>query len=170
MTNSKDKTLDELIGAAPKEIAPAQDAWQGIAERLDRPQPAVTSKKPLWALAVAAALMLALLPLLPRQETAPAGDDSLLPLIASIELAHQQEVKALSSSAEAGWQMIGYREPVDKGLNELREAAQLILNALKANPHDKQLWQLWLWVQRREIELLTQGQKWPSGTTQGDTL
>ena len=47
---------------------------------------------------------------------------------------------------------------------ELRRAATQIYQALQANPTDKQLWQLWLWVQQRELDLLQQGQNYPLET------
>ncbi|MCL2919853.1 hypothetical protein [Shewanella litorisediminis] len=171
MKNTADKELDALIANTPKELTPPQHNWTAIAARLDRPQPTAISSRArgFLPLALAAGLLLVLVPLLP-QTTSPERDDSLLPLIESIELSHNQEVASLSSSASSGWQRVGYQEPVEAGLKELREAARLILDSLKANPHDKQLWQLWLWVQRREIELLTQGQRLPVGATQGDNL
>ncbi|MBT1444610.1 hypothetical protein KJI95_08705 [Shewanella sp. JM162201] len=181
MIKSKDDRLDSLIASAPRELAPATDNWQAIASRLDRPLPDTetlpyTEKSPdtekaprRLPLAIAAiAMLLVLVPLFNR-EPAPT-DDGLHALIDSIELAHQQEVAVLIAPSQLAWQKVGFSDSIDAGLTELREAAKLILNALKANPQDKQLWQLWLWVQRREIELLTQGQRLPQGATQGDTL
>lgn len=182
MTNTADKRLDQLIANAPRELTPPAANWDAIAARLDRPQPtraeedrkqARPARLPWYVpTAVAATLLLALIPLMPLTPTgnAPDVDTSLLPLIESIELAHRQEVASLAESSNHAWQRVGFQEPVDAGLKELREAARLILGSLKANPNDKQLWQLWLWVQRREIELLTQGQRLPAGATQGDTL
>ena len=175
MIKSKDDRLDSLIASAPRELAPAADNWQAIAARLDRPLPGTeTSPNKEKAqrrlpLAIAAmAMLLVLVPLFNR-EPAPT-DDGLQALIDSIEIAHRQEVAVLIAPSQLAWQKAGFSDSVDAGLTELREAAKLILNALKANPQDKQLWQLWLWVQRREIELLTQGQRLPQGATQGDTL
>ncbi|ABM00815.1 hypothetical protein SHAM105786_05010 [Shewanella amazonensis] len=179
MTSAADKRLDKLIADAPKELTPAESNWDAIAARLDRPQPTKAGEdrkenrpgRLPWYVttAVAAALLLTLVPQLPIHNT-PEVDNSLWPLIESIDLAHRQEVASLAESSSNAWQQVGYQEPVEAGLKELREAARLILSSLKANPQDKQLWQLWLWVQRREIELLTQGQRLPAGATQGDTL
>ncbi|QYK04270.1 hypothetical protein [Shewanella zhangzhouensis] len=179
MTSTADERLDKLIANAPKELTPPDANWATIAARLDRPQPTTAGedrnenrpRRLPWYVptAVAAALLLALVPQLPT-DNPPEADNSLLPLIESIELAHRQEVASLAESSSNAWLRVGYQEPVEAGLKELREAARLILSSLKANPQDKQLWQLWLWVQRREIELLTQGQRLPAGATQGDTL
>ncbi|WP_372871325.1 hypothetical protein [Shewanella sp.] len=171
MTNAADKQLDTLIAKAPRELTPPAGSWDAIATRLDRPQVEYRASKPRWLMpaALSACLLLALLPLLLKQPASEV-DNSLLPLIESIEHAHFQEVASLETASSHAWQKAGFQETVDAGLQELREAARLILGSLKANPHDKQLWQLWLWVQRREIELLTQGQRLPAAATQGDTL
>lgn len=105
-------------------------------------------------------------------KTHPADPATLAQLLTQIATSHQAQVDALENNPHAqAWQASYIGAPLEQGLTELRLAATQIFQALNANPTDQQLWQLWLWVQRRELELLQQGQKLPlNRTTQGNTI
>lgn len=102
----------------------------------------------------------------------PADSATLAQLLTQIAASHQAQVDALENAPHAqAWQASYIGAPLEQGLTELRLAATQIFQALQANPTDQQLWQLWLWVQRRELELLQQGQKLPlNRTTQGNSI
>ncbi|QSX36351.1 hypothetical protein [Shewanella sedimentimangrovi] len=164
--NDKDP-LDTLLEKLPRELAPERDLWPGISARLDKPQPHKGHSKGF--LAAAATVLLALV--LYGQWSGERRDEeqvALQTLIEGIALRHQQDVAAMQTGL---WQTVGWQQALNDGLDELRRAAEEIRQALKQHPTDKQLWQLWLWTQRREIELLKQSQRLPrTGQPQGESI
>ncbi|MDT3307620.1 MULTISPECIES: anti-sigma factor [unclassified Shewanella] len=188
---SREQQLEQLINSAPKEMSPSHDLWQDIEKRMDKPLMSQTRQSQhgrLWAIAASFILLVALgytqLPYfnpLTTQQTelaqnsampAQPGDAALQLLLTQIAASHQVQVDNLEQTTNAlAWQTSSFSAPVEQGLAELRRAATQIYQALQANPTDKQLWQLWLWVQQRELDLLQQGQKLPiKNSTQGNTL
>lgn len=188
---SHEAQLEQLIANTPKELAPRHDLWQHIEKRMDKPLILKTEAPkpylhqwPQWA--IAATLVLAIflgfqyqdksslfnaehLMMLSSSQT---NDNVLQDLLAQIAQTHQAQVISLEQAPNAlVWQTSRFGAPLEQGLEELRRAGAQIYQALQANPTDKQLWQLWLWVQQRELELLQQGQKLPiKNSTQGNTL
>lgn len=189
--NAKQARLEHLVASAPRQISPTHDLWDKIENRLDVPlqQP----NPPLWrALTIACSVLLiaslsylgwrnvgiessslqsaqlttqAIAPV-PNALTA-SQDAPILALIAQIDATHQAQMQALvSNSYTVNWQQSQYSSPVENGLQELQRAGKQIYDNLRLNPTDKQLWQLWLWVQQRELELLQQGQKLPTTDNQ----
>ncbi|MDT3318877.1 anti-sigma factor [Shewanella sp. SP1S2-4] len=188
---SREQQLEQLINSAPKAMPPTHDLWQGIEKRMDKPLMSQTRQSQngrLWAIAASFIMLVALgysqLPYfnqLTTQQTELAqnsampeqqGDAALQLLLTQIAASHQAQVDNLEQTTNAlAWQTSSFSAPVEQGLAELRRAATQIYQALQANPTDKQLWQLWLWVQQRELDLLQQGQKLPiRNSTQGNTL
>ncbi|MCS6229908.1 anti-sigma factor [Shewanella baltica] len=188
---SRKQQLEQLINSAPKEMSPTHDLWQGIEKRMDKPLVSQTRQSQngrQWAIAASFIMLVALgysqLPYfnqLTTQQTELAqnsampeqqGDAALQLLLTQIAASHQAQVDNLEQTTNAlAWQTSSFSAPVEQGLAELRRAATQIYQALQANPTDKQLWQLWLWVQQRELDLLQQGQKLPiRNSTQGNTL
>ncbi|WP_372932660.1 anti-sigma factor [Shewanella putrefaciens] len=185
---SREEQLEQFIANAPKALVPKQDLWQTIEKRMDKPlhlnvnTPTPTRHLlPQWAMA--AAIVLAVFwgfqyqretpnASLTAQSTSAESDKALQTLLTQIAATHQGQVDALEHSVNAPlWQTSHFSAPLEKGLSELRQAGLQIYQALQANPTDKQLWQLWLWVQQRELDLLQQGQKLPiQNSTQGNTL
>lgn len=188
---SREQQLEQLIDSAPNAMSPTHDLWQGIEKRMDKPLVSQTRQsqngRP-WAIAASFIMLVALgysqLPYfnqLTTQQTELAqnsampeqqGDTALQLLLTQIAASHQAQVDNLEQTTNAlAWQTSSFSAPVKQGLAELRRAATQIYQALQANPTDKQLWQLWLWVQQRELDLLQQGQKLPiRNSTQGNTL
>jgi hypothetical protein len=188
---SREQQLEQLINSAPKEMSPTHDLWQGIEKRMDKPLVSQTRQSQngrQWAIAASFIMLVALgysqLPYfnqLTTQQTELAqnsampeqqGDAALQLLLTQIAASHQTQVDNLEQTTNAlAWQTSSFSAPVEQGLTELRLAATQIYQALQTNPTDKQLWQLWLWVQQRELDLLQQGQKLPiRNSTQGNTL
>ena len=188
---SREQQLEQLINSAPKAMPPTHDLWQGIEKRMDKPLVSQTRQSQngrQWAIAASFIMLVALgysqLPYfnqLTTQQTELAqnsampeqqGDAALQLLLTQIAASHQAQVDNLEQTTNAlAWQTSSFSAPVEQGLAELRRAATQIYQALQANPTDKQLWQLWLWVQQRELDLLQQGQKLPiRNSTQGNTL
>ncbi|MGE6433385.1 anti-sigma factor [Shewanella baltica] len=188
---SREQQLEQLINSAPKEMSPTHDLWQGIEKRMDKPLVSQTRQSQngrQWAIAASFIMLVVLgysqLPYfnqLTTQQTELAqnsampeqqGDAALQLLLTQIAASHQAQVDNLEQTTNAlAWQTSSFSAPVEQGLAELRRAANQIYQALQANPTDKQLWQLWLWVQQRELDLLQQGQKLPiRNSTQGNTL
>ncbi|MGI2206793.1 anti-sigma factor [Shewanella baltica] len=188
---SREQQLEQLINNAPKAMPPTHDLWQGIEKRMDKPLVSQTRQSQngrQWAIAASFIMLVALgysqLPYfnqLTTQQTELAqnsampeqqGDAALQLLLTQIAASHQAQVDNLEQTTNAlAWQTSSFSAPVEQGLTELRRAATQIYQALQANPTDKQLWQLWLWVQQRELDLLQQGQKLPiRNSTQGNTL
>ncbi|AVT48363.1 hypothetical protein [Shewanella baltica] len=188
---SREQQLEQLINSAPNAMPPTHDLWQGIEKRMDKPLVSQTRQSQngrQWAIAASFIMLVALgysqLPYfnqLTTQQTELAqnsampeqqGDAALQLLLTQIAASHQAQVDNLEQTTNAlAWQTSSFSAPVEQGLAELRRAATQIYQALQANPTDKQLWQLWLWVQQRELDLLQQGQKLPiRNSTQGNTL
>ncbi|ASF17108.1 anti-sigma factor [Shewanella xiamenensis] len=187
--NAREAKLQQLIDDAPKTLTPERDLWQGIEKRMDKPlasQPASRQAPRLqgaqWA--IAATIVLAVFfgfytqaPVktsLPEQIASQAADDEqvLQALLSQIAQTHQAQVTSLAQTPTVvAWQTSRFSAPLEQGLAELRRAGEQIYQALQANPTDKQLWQLWLWVQQRELDLLQQGQKLPiQNSTQGNSI
>ncbi len=176
--DSKDSKLDNLIANLPKELTPNNDLWDKIDMRLDAPINHATqlSGHHLWRnVAIASLLLITVFigqkfvnPLLPF----PEADSALIDTLAQIKTQHEIQITQLEQASElVNWQSSPYSSPVETGIAQLREAAKQIYESLKRNPTDKQLWQLWLWTQHREIELLRQGQKLPVlQNSQGTTI
>ena len=187
--NAREAKLQQLIDDAPKTLTPERDLWQGIEKHMDKPlasQPASRQAPRLqgaqWA--IAATIVLAVFfgfytqaPVktsLPEQIASQAADDEqvLQALLSQIAQTHQAQVTSLAQTPTVvAWQTSRFSAPLEQGLAELRRAGEQIYQALQANPTDKQLWQLWLWVQQRELDLLQQGQKLPiQNSTQGNSI
>ena len=188
---SREQQLEQLINSAPNAMPPTHDLWQGIEKRMDKPLVSQTRQSQngrQWAIAASFIMLVALgysqLPYF-NQLTSPQtelaqnsampeqqGDAALQLLLTQIAASHQAQVDNLEQTTNAlAWQTSSFSAPVEQGLAELRRAATQIYQALQANPTDKQLWQLWLWVQQRELDLLQQGQKLPiQNSTQGNSI
>ncbi|MCL1049367.1 hypothetical protein L2755_06970 [Shewanella abyssi] len=167
MSHSQDK-LQQLIAKAPKSLAPERELWSDIEKQLDKPEYAQPNH---WRrIAVASVILLTgilgtamwsngvIMPLYTAQSNA----SPLLVTLSEIKQEHEQQIALLHQSHKVNWQATELGMPLNKGIEQLRKAAEKIYQTLTKTPHDKELWQLWLWTQQREIELLQQGQKLPT--------
>ena len=167
MTSSENK-LASMLANLPREISPPEDLWNKIEGRLNAPLMETDQKwlhKQWPFLAIAGVMILAVLigtRLSAPTLTAPEANITLLNTLASIQLEHEKQFAQLEQvNRLVNWQNSPYSSPVETGIEQLRQAAKQIYQSLRQNPRDQQLWQLWLWTQHRQIELLKQGQKLP---------
>ncbi|ABZ77801.1 conserved hypothetical protein [Shewanella halifaxensis HAW-EB4] len=167
--NDTQTRLTQLVKQAPKEFAPQRELWDDIEKQLDKPEfqqtHANVKQMQQWKrLAIASIVLLTgLLGMnVWQQNNLPSPSDSpLLQTLAEIQMQHQLQVQLLSQQHLTDWQTTELGLPLEKGIEQLRKAAEQIYQALQQTPNDKELWQLWLWTQQREIELLQQGQSLP---------
>ncbi|QYJ79477.1 anti-sigma factor [Shewanella acanthi] len=191
---SSDAQLQQLISKMPKDIAPSQDLWQQIEQRMDRSplkQATQASRTKVWSQwAIAAGVIIALslgikslnnndisnvitaMSDNPQLNQVSDDNQALQQLLVQIAQTHEAQLKNLQQTPNAlVWQTTRLGAPLEQGIEELKRAGEQIYRALQANPTDKQLWQLWLWVQQREIDLLQQGQSLSiKNPTQGNSL
>lgn len=172
MTNSHAK-LSQLINQAPREIQPQKELWQDIERQLDKAevqqthqsqQPKIVKHVAVASIALAVGLVASNIWQQKAGILTPNEPSALLTTLADIKDQHQQQVELLSRQQLTNWQASTLASPLEKGIEQLRKAAEQIYQALRQTPNDKELWQLWLWTQQREIELLQQGQKLPVTT------
>ncbi|WP_144210717.1 hypothetical protein [Shewanella donghaensis] len=196
--NTQQQKLSELIDSLPKEISPKNDLWQNIDDQIS----AQTSSEPNlnkhanqhgwrnlaiaasvgfvmvlgWMLSTGSAQNPTLAPV-----TAAMNDtltnrstEDLVALVDQIAATHQQQINTFDDNKyTVGMQLNDLSNPFSKGYTELQLASKEIQKALKNDPNNKQVWDLWLWVMKREIELLQQQQRTPNNTTpstQGNTI
>ena len=168
--NNVKTTLTQLVKQAPQELVPQRDLWSDIEKQLDKPdfqqaQPHIKQTEQWQRLAMACIVLLTgLLGMnVWQQNSLPSPSDSPLQLtLAEIQMQHQLQVQQLSQQPHlVNWQGTELGVPLDKGIEQLRKAAEQIYQTLQKSPNDKELWQLWLWTQHKEIELLQQGQTLP---------
>lgn len=167
MSHSQDK-LQQLIAQSPASLAPERELWPDIEKQLDKPEYHHPNQ---WRrVAIASVVLLTGIlgttlwnnSIISPNYTAQSTESPLLITLASIKLEHQQQVSLLQQSYKVNWQSSEQGAPLNQGIKQLRKAAEKIYNTLTKTPNDKDLWQLWLWTQEREIELLQQGQTLPT--------
>ncbi|AQS39491.1 hypothetical protein Sps_04405 [Shewanella psychrophila] len=161
-----EKQLSNMVSTLPQELSPQEELWGKIEGRLNAP---LTETKHKWQhkhwslLAIASVMVFAVL--IGTRLSALSVTEvniSLLDTLTKIHLDHEKQLAHLEQvNRLVNWQSSPYSSPVETGIEQLRQAAKQIYQTLRQNPRDKQLWQLWLWTQHREIELLKQGQKLP---------
>ena len=168
--NDDHTKLSQLINQAPKELTPQTELWSDIERQLDKPEfqqnPANQKQVQQWKRLAIASIMLftGILGMnVWQQSSLPSPSDSSLQLtLAEIKMQHQLQVQQLSQQPlRVNWQGTELGVPLDKAIEQLRKAAEQIYQTLQKSPNDKELWQLWLWTQEKEIELLQQGQTLP---------
>ncbi|GIU48288.1 hypothetical protein [Shewanella sp. KT0246] len=180
--------LDELIASLPKEITPPVDLWQNIDERIsaktthDISHSNSASHQQHWKmLAMAASLAFVMVlgwklstsavtpiqePLTVNNALSNQSTEDLIALVDQIAQTHQQQIAAFDDNKyTVGMQLDNQANPFNKGFSELELASKQIQQALKNDPNNKQVWDLWLWIMKREIELLQQQQRTPINTT-----
>ncbi|QYJ87020.1 hypothetical protein K0I73_04610 [Shewanella mesophila] len=166
-----DNQLDTLIANASRELTPAHDLWPQIEHRLETP---ITNQNRYWRPVAIASLLLLSMIAGQQYVTSNLMAPELTPLLTSLEsirAQHQQQVLELQNQVQkVNWQSSQYGQPVEQGVEQLKAAAEQIYRTLQLNPTDKQLWQLWLWTQEREIDLLRQGQRLPINQKNRDEI
>ncbi|RLV60202.1 hypothetical protein D5018_08015 [Parashewanella curva] len=165
MSQLTDKQLDDLINGLPEEMSVSPNVWQKVQGEISH-QPKPNSSKWVPMTLVASLLLTAVLSwkLFDHQSLLSVPEHNtntaMLALIDNVEQNHQQQVSQLQQTIKrVAWQQVPEFSPFKKGLKELRQAMQEVINQLKLQPQDKQLWDLWLWMQQQELNLLGQEQR-----------
>ncbi|MBM7072346.1 hypothetical protein JQC92_09925 [Shewanella sp. 202IG2-18] len=162
-----DKKLDQLIDDLPRKYPTPKSSWQQLESRLD----VITSNESKSKLlnlkfGVAASILIGFLSLTLIQQINFEKSESLVfqsenrleKLIDTLNQQHLSQIKAIEQSQLKPVNLTQQND-FKGGLLKLREAQTSIINELKREPSDKQLWDLWLWTQGRELELLKQHSK-----------
>ncbi|MCL1141343.1 hypothetical protein [Shewanella gaetbuli] len=176
----KSANLQALLSTLPKEIEPNKDLWQGIEVQINKPNSSVKPANRLqkWKpIALAASVVMVMLLSWsninsdPNIDTAQVTVESalqrqsttdLLALIDTIALTHQQQLEGLQSNATlVTLSSSSQVSPFNQGLQELQAASLQIQQALKADPNNKSMWDMWQWIMQREMTLLQRQQKSP---------
>ncbi|MBB1388373.1 hypothetical protein H5185_02910 [Shewanella sp. SG44-6] len=105
---------------------------------------------------------------------------TLAELVDQIALTHQSQLQAFNQNQyTVSWQLSSTDAPqqlqadINQALAELDIASKQVQTALKQQPTNQQMWQLWRWIMQRQINLLQQGQKLPfisKQASQGNTI
>ncbi|MCL1078113.1 hypothetical protein D5R81_09430 [Parashewanella spongiae] len=162
MNNISDEQLNQLISELPKSINPKDPLWSEIEAKLDTDVLKIKNTK--WIrLAIASSVLLAFFTGWQVNKYSNNGDalpnTAMITLIDELAAQHQQQVENFNFVIKPVSLKNGpLTRPIGAGIHELRNAAKMVGNQLRLNPNDKQLWELWLWLQSREIELLEQAQ------------
>jgi 4-amino-4-deoxy-L-arabinose transferase-like glycosyltransferase len=201
--NPSPQDLDSLIKSLPLEMQPTTDLWPAIAAKLPPQSQQKKHLVRPWLIAASVAVfcMLTILlwqrpdgnSLLPQTATitttvpgatlnteATLAESTLVELVDQIALTHQTQLDVFNqnqytvscqlSSTDAPQQI---QSDISQALAELDTASKQVQAALKQQPTNQQMWQLWRWIMQRQITLLQQGKKLPftsKQTPQGNTI
>lgn len=201
--NQSPQDLDSLIKSLPLEMQPTTDLWPEITAQLSPQSQQKTHLTRPWLIAASVAVLslLAMLlwqrpdgnSLLPQTATitttvpgatlnteATLAESTLAELVDQIALTHQTQLDVFNQNQyTVSWQLSSTDAPqqiqsdISQALAELDTASKQVQAALKQQPTNQQMWQLWRWIMQRQITLLQQGQKLPftsKRTSQGNTI
>ncbi|AZG72343.1 hypothetical protein [Shewanella livingstonensis] len=114
------------------------------------------------------------------QTEATQTESTLAELVDQIALTHQTQLDVFNQNQYiVSWQLSSTDAPqqiqsdISQALAALDIASKQVQAALKQQPTNQQMWQLWRWIMQRQITLLQQGQKLPftsKRTSQGNTI
>jgi hypothetical protein len=184
-------------------MQPTTDLWPEITAQLSPQSQQKTHLTRPWLIAASVAVLslLAMLlwqrpdgnSLLPQTATitttvpgatlnteATLAESTLVELVDQIALTHQTQLDVFNQNQyTVSWQLSSTDAPqqiqsdISQALAELDTASKQVQAALKQQPTNQQMWQLWRWIMQRQITLLQQGQKLPftsKRTSQGNTI
>ncbi|PKH33530.1 hypothetical protein [Shewanella sp. ALD9] len=116
----------------------------------------------------------------PTHTQATLAETTLAELVDQIAMTHQTQLDVFNQNQyTVSWQLSSTDAPqqiqsdISQALAELDTASKQVQAALKQQPTNQQMWQLWRWIMQRQITLLQQGQKLPftsKQTPQGNTI
>ncbi len=152
---NSEELLSKKIEELPLEISPNRDLWQGVERAIqNKPQVNATHEqsKKVFPMAWAASIVAAVL--LTWNVFAPQTTDSPVALVTHMQQSFEAQKQAM---------LISYGQPnltelpesLQKQLEELASARKAIETALKDDPTNSDLLNLFRWTQEQELELLT---------------
>lgn len=150
------RQLDSTLQALDREITPGRDLWPAIERSLDRSPPAAAPRRP-W-LALAAGLLMATLGgFFGGRLSGPDPQTPLLSALTEIHRQHdtqRQRLLGQLAPAMAGVGATPGNLASAEALTSIRSTEQELFDALRQQPDNPELLQLWLWVQQRELSLI----------------
>ncbi|WP_417347398.1 hypothetical protein [Ferrimonas sp.] len=156
------RQLDSMLQELDTEVAPSRDLWPAIEKGLDRsPLPAAPRRSWFpWAMA-ASLLVTTLGGFLGGRLSSPDPQAPLLGALAQIQQQHEAQRQRLVTRQTPALVQAGTTPgelASTEALASIRSAEQELFDALKQQPDNPELLQLWLWVQQRELDLMQKQQ------------
>jgi len=156
----RNKRLVEQINQQQRDLTPSRDLWPGVANAIihaEQSRENTNSRVGLLAAVVAGVLLLPLIWLmLPQPHSGGAETD----LVTLLNTHHQQQKQLLVQSYadnQAQYRNANYAPEtadVSADLERLRMASTALSEALYQDPDNRQLFDMLLWVQAEELELM----------------
>lgn len=148
MTSNK---LQRLIDELPREVAPARDLWPGIVHAINHHAVAHVAYRP-YALAASLLLVFGLSVYFGLTQPGPAvGNPEIDAYIASLQTEHRLSREAM---------LVEYREQQawspdwEDQLHELEQAENVIYDALRHDPNNRELLSILRNVQDKQLKLI----------------
>lgn len=149
--NQSKRTLQEMIDALPREVAPARDLWPGIDHAINVPAHAALSYRP-YALAASVLLVLGLSMFYGLRQPIPTLPDPLVEeYISGLQSEHERSKQAVL--VEFQQQQALYPQWEDQ-LHELEQAENVIYDALRRDPDNRELLNILRDVQAKQLKLI----------------
>ncbi len=165
-----DAKLDALITDLPKEYRVRPELWQQLETRLD----VVTSDDATRRKSFAQYALVASIAILMLSSTIFLSTTSFFTgethahitmnepmalLINKLNKQHQNQVDSILQSTVKTVSTSTTNNEFKTGIAKLKAAQISIIQELKKSPNNKSLWDLWLWTQAQELDLLKQHSK-----------
>ncbi len=147
--------MNSVLKELPRSYEPVRDLWPGIERALDRP---VSPPTRSWALAASILLSIVLGAGLGVSGGYWFGtqqqNQTMVSMLTVMSQQHEDQLK----SSQSEYQIIVNQEkqPISEGLETLRNARNELFQSLMQDPSNTSLLELWLWVQQRETELISE--------------
>ncbi|MBY6188136.1 hypothetical protein KUV89_16070 [Marinobacter hydrocarbonoclasticus] len=151
--------IDPLRQNLPEELTPGRDLWPAIERQLDRP--AVPQRAP-WLRVASVLLPLlfgALLGLGGGYWAGANPNQNQATMLAMIDVMARQH-DAQIARAQSRYLTVSDRpQASSEGEQTLKQASKELLQALRQDPFNPALLELWLWVQQKELDLIQSQQQ-----------
>jgi hypothetical protein len=149
--NQHKPSLQELIDTLPREVSPERDLWPGIDHAINLPARPGMSYRP-YALAASVLLVLGLsLFYGVRQPIPTVADPAIDEYISSLQNEHERSKQAIL--VEFQQQQAMYPQWEDQ-LHELEEAENVVYDALRRDPDNRELLNILRDVQAKQLKLI----------------
>ncbi|MBY6018876.1 hypothetical protein [Ferrimonas balearica] len=151
--------IESLAQNLSDELPPQRDLWPGIERGLDRPR---SEPKPTWQRVAGWLTPLLLGTLLGLGGgywvgNKPGQDPQAM--VAMLEVMARQHEARLANARQPFFQVGEQEGKSSEGEQTLKQASQELLQALRQDPFNPALLELWLWVQQKELDLIEQQQQ-----------
>lgn len=149
--NSPKTSLQQMIDALPREVTPARNLWPGIDQAINSDAHASHFSR-RWALAACITLMVGLSLYFGLRQPVPALPDlALEDYISGLQNEHQRSKQAIL--VEFQQQQALYPQWQDQ-LHELEQAENVVYDALRRDPDNRELLNILRDVQAKQLKLI----------------